>query len=102
MINAESHPVPMTGASAHPARATVAAHTAVTSAAPSLRPKLFDGKHTCVDGGGVNCTTPRANTLYVVLPTHREVGLNTDAAPIDCSSLPTTPVTHCEPSHRKS
>lgn len=100
VIKAESHPIATSGSAHHAVSPTT---TAVTgSGVDADGPKLLSSPHTCVKDGGINCTTPRANTLYVVLPIDREVGVNTDAAPVDCTSLPTTPLTHCQPSDRKN
>ena len=101
VVKAESHPI---AAASKP----VATHTAVTptSVAPPTHPDVsrpIGPKHLpCANGGGVNCTTPRADTLFVQLPTHKDIGISTDAIPVDCSSIPTTPLTHCQPSDRKN
>jgi len=53
-------------------------------------------------GVGTNCSPPAASMLYLVLPTHREVGVETSFLPGSCTGLPSTPLTHCQPSNRKN
>jgi RNA polymerase sigma-70 factor (ECF subfamily) len=64
--------------------------------------------HGCTKKGyGVGCTDqPTTPTLFVDLPgTGKQPGISTSWLPVDCTQLPTTPVTHCEstqPSNEKS
>jgi RNA polymerase sigma-70 factor (ECF subfamily) len=53
-------------------------------------------------GVGVGCSAPKDSTLFVQLPNHKDVGVSNGYLPIECGSVPATPVTHCEPSDRKN
>ena len=54
-------------------------------------------------GGTVEtgCAGPSSPMLYVTTPM-KQVGVSAGILPVSCSSLPSTPVTHCEPSDRKN
>ena len=96
VIKAESHPV--AAAPRH-----VATHRAVTptSIAPAADQRIKTPLRVLpVKCGGAvtsGCAGPSSPMLYVVTPV-RQVGISAGDAPINCSSLPSTPVTHCEPS----
>ena len=55
-------------------------------------------------GGAVasGCDRPSTPTLYVIAPGHKDIGVEQSFVPIDCTSLPSTPITHCEPSDRNN
>jgi RNA polymerase sigma-70 factor, ECF subfamily len=91
------------------------AKTAPAATAPSITTTTADtdssnGMHrvrlvprACTKSGvGTNCSAPTSSMLYLVLPTHREVGIETNYLPAGCTVLPTTPLTHCQPSNRKN
>ena len=86
-------------------RNTVTAPSARTqSAAPATHtPVHIAGiHHACTNKGyGVSCTAPAGPTLYLQVLNH-DVGLTNDIAPVSCTTLPKTPLTHCEPSDRKN
>src|SRR3954452_3201539 len=56
----------------------------------------------CSSGGfHAGCdNTPVKPTLYVNTPV-KQVGISLQDLPVDCTQLPTTPATHCQPSDRK-
>jgi hypothetical protein len=39
--------------------------------------------------------------LYVTTPV-KQVGISIGDVPVDCSTVPSTPATHCQPSDRKN
>jgi len=87
-------------------RLTNAADSRATNAAPTeekYKSVLDNVPPTCTAGGvGARCTTTQpAPTLFVKTPI-RQFGVSTDELPIDCTAIPTTPLTHCQPSDRKS
>ena len=45
---------------------------------------------------GIGCSTPRGPELFVKLPGSKAIGVSNDLLPLDCTSLPTTALTHCE------
>src|SRR4051794_23764992 len=57
----------------------------------------------CSSGGfHAGCdNTPVKPTLYVNTPV-KQVGISLQDLPVDCTQLPTTPATHCQPSDRKN
>jgi len=54
------------------------------------------------DGLHAGCdNTPVKPTLYVNTPV-KQVGVSLQDLPVDCTQLPSTPATHCQPSDRKN
>ena len=115
-IDSAAHPFvvqkvaqPVTPARHAPAHMTKAA--AVTPA--SLQHATTDTRdHTilrtlpkvnCTSGGvHAGCdNTPVKSTLYVNTPV-KQVGVSLQDLPVDCTQLPNTPATHCQPSDRKN
>lgn len=88
-----------------PARAAVhnATVTRPAATAGTVRHTPLLVKHACTSGGsGVNCHAPKAPTLFLALPNHKDIGVEQSWLPIDCTKLPATPVTHCQPSDGKT
>jgi hypothetical protein len=100
-------------AAAHPMTARLATHSAKAAVTPTsvTHPAADQRTHTVLSklptiscGGTVyaGCTPPAAPTLYVTPVKQYEVGVSMADLPVDCSQIPGTPVTHCEPSDRKN
>jgi RNA polymerase sigma-70 factor (ECF subfamily) len=91
--------------SRHLVHAATAPMTTSTAVAPTQRQAHpFDRLPTACTwaGVGAGCTrTQPANTLFVDTPL-RQVGVSTDEVPVDCTGLPATTLTHCQPSDRKN
>jgi RNA polymerase sigma-70 factor (ECF subfamily) len=103
VIKAETKPVdlqPHHASPAHPAGAP--AQVTPTSTDVAGRALRALPKACTADGIGAGCqATPTTSTLYLRAG-GKDVGVSTSVLPVDCTSLPATPVTHCEPSDRKS
>ena len=101
VVKAESHPI-----AAAPMLTTTRTAVTPVSVSPATQPYKstpVGPRHLpCANDGGVNCTAPRADTLFLQLPGHKDIGVSTDVVPVDCSSIPVTPLTHCQPSDRKN
>jgi hypothetical protein len=115
-----SHPAPaapVTGAAhgfvvkaeARPERATSPAHTVkaaarpvaptrtVVTARPAARPVVLNPTCTHAGSSGINCQGFNSTMLYVKVGT-RSMGLGSNELPVECTALPGTPLTHCQPS----
>jgi len=111
-------PMPRYNANANsvPVRAThvlAARHVVAAPVAPVAQPHAAAPResHTQIKvlptgctrtGVGVGCSAPKDSTLFLQLPNHKDVGVSNGLLPIECSRIPATPVTHCEPSDRKN
>jgi len=100
-------------AAAHPMTARLVTHSAKAAVTPTsvTHPAANQRTHTVLSklptiscGGTVyaGCKPPAAPTLYVTPVKQYEVGVSMADLPVDCSQIPSTPVTHCEPSDRKN
>jgi RNA polymerase sigma-70 factor (ECF subfamily) len=99
---AKAHTTPLVTTVSHPA-ARVTTATAPTAASPTVRHTPLLVKPACTTAGhGVNCHAPQAPTLFLALPNHKDVGIEQSWLPIDCTKLPTIPLTHCQPSDGKT
>lgn len=88
----------------HATKVTVARpQTATPVAATSPVAVKLPVHHACTSQGyGLQCAPPPDQPTLYVQVLHHDVGVTTDEIPFSCSSLPTTPVTSCQPSNRKS
>jgi RNA polymerase sigma-70 factor, ECF subfamily len=87
-------------------------HSAVrTAVAPTSITPAGDGRYAsplrnlpsaCGRTVTSGCEAPSTPILYVKVPGHKDVGVEQGFVPIDCTSLPGTPLTHCEPSDRNN
>jgi RNA polymerase sigma-70 factor (ECF subfamily) len=115
-INATPHPFvvkavthPVRDRAPHPTNAAAIVSPATTTTTQSATPvrglRLSRLPHACTAKGyGAGCSTkPLKPTLFVqVIPGQKAIGISSNVVPVDCTTLPTTPVTHCEPSDRKN
>ena len=85
-----------------PAAAAPAASSTDTDSTSGMHHARLVPRACTRTGVGTNCSPPAASMLYLVLPTHREVGIETSFLPGSCTGLPSTPLTHCQPSNRKN
>jgi len=53
------------------------------------------------DAVRAGCDAPSTPVLYVNTPV-KQFGISSGELPVDCTAVPTTPLTHCEPSDRKN
>ena len=100
VIKAESHQigVPAKHAATHAAVTPTSTKTVGDS---RIRTALRKLPVKCGGAVSAGCDAPSSSTLYVTTPM-KQVGVSAGIIPIDCTSLPSTPVTHCEPSDRKN
>src|SRR3954469_12580387 len=113
-VNAAPHPF-VVKTVAHPLTAVRSSHVvnapvapaAVTVAHPpsghkthilSRLPRVNCSSDAAVTAG---CDTAVKPTLYVNTPA-KQLGVSLEDLPVDCTELPSTPATHCEPSDRKN
>src|SRR3954469_10694330 len=113
-VNAAPHPF-VVKTVAHPLSAVRRAHVvnapvapaAITVAHPpsghkthilSRLPRVNCSSDAAVTAG---CDTAVKPTLYVNTPA-KQLGVSLEDLPVDCTELPSTPATHCEPSDRKN
>jgi RNA polymerase sigma factor (sigma-70 family) len=113
-LNASQHPFvvnnvarPVSEAPAQHAMAATAVSPSHPAAAPSdpvSHTVLSRLPSTCTPSGiGAGCSTrPTTPTLFVEVPGSKAIGVSSNVLPVDCTSLPATPVTHCQPSDRKN
>ena len=100
VVKAESHP--MAAAPRHVTKHHAVTPTTVTPAADQRdRTALRVLPHTCGGTVEAGCDGRSSQTFYLVTPV-RQVGVSAGDLPVDCTSLPSTPVIHCEPSDRKN
>jgi len=93
-VRATHHAAVKPAAAAHP--------TSTSAVTPDSHDPIVVHHPHCTSGGvGVQCAPPKGTTLYLNVGP-QAVGLTNDLLPVDCTSLPQTAVTHCEPSDRKN
>ena len=75
----------------------------VHAAAPARQSVLTLLPQACTRSGvGAGCASrPTKSTLYLQL-NHKDIGISSSLVPVDCTTLPATPVTHCQPSKGKN
>jgi hypothetical protein len=104
VVKAQNEPVAPVAVRRPAVTARPVHHVVVAAAAPVVTTRHVQFRHLPVactnDGVGAGCAAPTAPTLYVQLPGHRDIGVSTNLAPMDCAVLPMTPLTHCQPSDR--
>ena len=111
-VGTAAHPLVVQSV-AHPMSAVTTHHTAgkaavtpthVTHAAASTRDHTILRKLPVLPCSGTvyaGCSAPPKPMLYVNTPV-RQFGVSVEDLPVDCTQLPTTPATYCEPSDRKN
>ena len=85
-------------------RTSTVAPTAVTpTSVTHIKSPLGHLPRACAGTVNAGCNnTPPAPTLFVNVPGQKAIGISTDFLPTDCTALPSTPITHCQPSDRKN
>jgi RNA polymerase sigma-70 factor (ECF subfamily) len=69
---------------------------------PRLHTILRKLPRNCATGAvTAGCESPSTPMLYVTTPV-KQVGISIGDVPVDCSTVPSTPATHCQPSDRKN
>ena len=107
VVRTVAQPVSTTHRAAHPAsKTTVVTTTSAHPAATGTRDHTILQalpKVNCASGGvRAGCdNTPVKPTLYVITPV-KQAGISMQDLPVDCTQLPNTPATHCQPSDRKN
>lgn len=108
-VNATAHPF-VVQAVAHPTRVLPAAATPKHAPAVSPASLSTDTRDTtilrklpvrCGSHLSTGCDSPPKPTLFIVTP-NKQIGVSTDWLPVDCTSVPDSPLTHCDPSDRKN
>jgi len=104
--SAQANPVHTRPAAAGPTGTSPTSTALATTATDNDHPqRVRIVPHACTKKGvGTNCAAPQASTLYLVVPTRGQhaIGLENSILPVDCTKLPATPLTHCQPSDRKN
>src|SRR3954454_11176179 len=113
-VNAAPHPF-VVKTVAHPLSAVRPAHVVNAPVAPAAvtvgHPPTGHKTHILSRLPRVNCSSDAAvtagcdtavkPTLYVNTPV-KQLGVSLEDLPVDCTQLPSTPATHCQPSDRKN
>jgi RNA polymerase sigma-70 factor (ECF subfamily) len=71
-------------------------------AEPRIKTPLRTLPVTCGGVVSAGCDAPSTPMLFVKVPGNSDIGVSTGLVPVDCTSLPATAVTHCQPSDRKN
>jgi RNA polymerase sigma factor (sigma-70 family) len=101
VVKADTHNVP--DQSRHTATHALATPTHVTVAAdPWTKSPLRELPVQCSGAVRTGCDAPSTPMLFVNVLGHQDVGVSSGLLPVDCTSLPATQLTHCQPSDRKN